>query len=450
MPVTIKPAAHASRKWLASGSGASSANGLLQQACPAEHRKCKEIFQSSFDEFSTEAPIYPSRNGFVYAAITAYSSHHHLIIRPEDVWFSILTQLGFFINSHAEEVRGFFVAHEGQKELEIIDIGTIHTINFGAMALKMTHMIAKNVIDPELRTWIMPAFSTTTESDNVVAAVLMMGAMQRYFSYKVSLRCGIPSVTLLGIRADWEEMLKRLEMLPRLGPEPAQFYALLKPVLQNFVMSFDSPTDPAVVEFWSKVAHQSGGSGPHYLSGWITAFCFWKPDGKCLYSSPKGPIQPGGFSPRYLGCNLDGTLYHKVNTDNIPDGHAAVPVTVDDNGRLYETRMVAGSVGICVTSSGDILDEGRGHNNNRRFTCSPNGELVPYDMEPQPGQFPGLDSLQPVSGWWLYEVAEAPKGGNGEKKRLEAYLEDSEDLKLSRKNTDTATSNLLLREKVGA
>jgi hypothetical protein len=57
-------------------------------------------------------------------------------------------------------------------------------------------MIAKNVIDPELRTWIMPAFSTTMNSDKVVAAILIMGAMQQYFQFKFKLICGIPSVTL--------------------------------------------------------------------------------------------------------------------------------------------------------------------------------------------------------------------------------------------------------------
>jgi hypothetical protein len=422
MPVTIKPAAHGSRKWNAAGSAASSSKQLLRDACPAEHQRCKEIFQSSFDEFSTESSVYPSTNGFVHAAIKAYSFHHHLTIRPEDVWFAILTQVGFFINSHAEEVRDFFVSHQGQKELEVIEFGTIRTVDFGALALRMTGMIAKNVIDPELRTWVMPAFSTTTNSDKVVAAILLMGAMQQYFSYKFSLLCGIPSVTLLGVRADWEEMLKRLEMLPRLGPEPAQFYALLKPVLRHFVMSFDSPTDPAVLEFWSNIAHQSGGSGPHYLSGWITAFCFWKPDGKSLYSPPEGEIQLKGTDRRYPGCNLDGTLYHKVDTDDIPDGHAAVPVTVDDNGRIYDTRMVAGSVGISVTSSGDILDEGYGRNGIGSFTYGPNGEVVPHVMDPRVGQLSGLDSLQPVSGWWIYEVDEAKEGRNGEKERLETYL----------------------------
>jgi hypothetical protein len=51
-----------------------------------------------------------------------------------------------------------------------------------------------------------------------------------------SLLCGIPSVTLLGDRGDWVRILKRLDMLPRLGSEPAQFCDLLKPVLGYFVL----------------------------------------------------------------------------------------------------------------------------------------------------------------------------------------------------------------------
>ena len=44
----------------------------------------------------------------------------------------------------------------------------------------MTSLIEENVNDPELRAWIMPDFSTTTESDRVVAAIPMMGSLQEY------------------------------------------------------------------------------------------------------------------------------------------------------------------------------------------------------------------------------------------------------------------------------
>lgn len=214
------------------------------------------------------------------------------------------------------------------------------------------------MLDPELQTWIIPSFSTTTDSDRVVASVLMVGALQKFFAYKMTLSCGIPSVTLLGERSDWEQMLIRLEKLPQLGEEPTQFYNLLKSVLRNFVASFDTPTSPGVLDFWGKIAHRSGGSGPTYLSGWLTAFCFWDEDGNSLNRSVTLSHHEQRYGRR-AGCELDGILFHPINTNDIPSGFASVPVTVNDNGAIYETTMVAGSVGVQTTSSGQMLDSGQ-------------------------------------------------------------------------------------------
>lgn len=46
------------------------------------------------------------------------------------------------------------------------------------------------------------------------------------------------------------------------------------------------------------------------------------------------------------GCDLDETLFHCIEMKSIPDGSAAVAVTVDNNSAIYKARMVAGSVGI--------------------------------------------------------------------------------------------------------
>ncbi|KAI4259866.1 MAG: hypothetical protein L6R42_004339 [Xanthoria sp. 1 TBL-2021] len=86
--------------------------------------------------------------------------------------------LSFHINAHAEELRSFFVAHEGREELEVLDEGTIKTVDFGPLAVRMTKEMDKHIVDPDLRQWILPDFSTTTHTDTVTAAVLIMGAMQ--------------------------------------------------------------------------------------------------------------------------------------------------------------------------------------------------------------------------------------------------------------------------------
>lgn len=399
MPVTLTIADHASREWKSPGD-VKSVDALFRASCPKDSTNSKWIIQSSVPEsLFAQKHISSSSNGWVSAAFHAYSSHHHLTIRPEDVWFSILSQLNFYINAHAEELRDYFVAHKGQKQLEVRAIGNIHSVDIGLLAQEMTHLIQNNVKDPSLRTWIMPSWTTTTDDDVTVASVLMMGALQKYFSYKMSLCCGIPSVTLLGERADWEDILKRLDKLPELGDEPATFATLLRPVLRHFVASFDPEPSPAVKDFWGKIAHKTSGSGPFYLSGWITAFCFWNEDGKSLYhcndeNGPRRPVSLQSFEGRQAGCDLDNVLYHRVDTDNIPSGNVSVPVVVDDNGVLYDTKMVAGSFGIQVTSSGNILDEDYQHG---LFGS-------PSDVSKKPKKQPGLDSLQPLSGWLMYEV----------------------------------------------
>lgn len=354
MPITLKTADHSAEKW--PWKNCTTSQDLFQNSCRDDSNKSKQIIQSSFSHSPTEGHVTSNNNGFVNALYSAYSRHHHLTIRPEDVWFSILNQLSFYINAHAEELRSMFVAHEGQKELTVTAAGNIHTVDLGRLAVTMTEEIEKNVIDPELRAWMLPDFTTTTSSDTVVAAILMMGSMQKYFSYSMFLMCGLPSVTLLGEREDWEKLVKRLSKIPTFGKEPAKFASLLEPVLKRFVASFDDPTSPALREFWNQCAHHvGGGSGPTYLSGWVTAFCFWDEEGKCL----DNPERDGN-------AVLDGVEFHIVDTDKIPAGYSSVPVKLDDNGREYDTNMLAGMVGIHAGAE-------------------------------------GLDTIQPVSGWWMYE-----------------------------------------------
>lgn len=377
----------------------------------------------------------------MYAAYHAYSSHHHLIIRPEDVWFAILSQTNFFINAHAEELRSYFVTHDGQKELEVIEVGTLHSVDFGQLAQRMTKLIQKNVIDPDLRAWIMPSFSTTTDSDRVVASILMMGALQKYFSYLMTLTCGIPSVTLLGEREDWADMQSRLAKLGQLGNEPAQFAQLLTPVLSHFVKSFDDPQSPSVSEFWSKIAHQTGGSGPYFLSGWITAFCFWDEEGNCLYKNGAiPPVTLEEFAGRRAGCELDGVYFHRVDTDDIPPGYASVPVTVNDNGRIYHTELTAGSVGMQATSSGGMLDGDCSHDDPNSYTMGEEGEMVPYVYVPaEPTEEPGLDTIQPVSGWWMYEVEKPTDAQTPATKcamQEDSAMEDANEVGLTRCSSD--------------
>lgn len=164
-----------------------------------------------------------------------------------------------------------------------------------------------------------------------------------YFTRKIILRCGIPSITLEGEKEDWEKILVRLDKLDKFGDEPAKWAMLLRPILKHFVSAFDGQPD---IEFWNSVCHyHPGGSGPSYVSGWITAFCVWTNQGKWIGPPQSKPPEPISY---HLGMNtieplsIDSVQYSATETTDIPVGFCEVEIKLDDNGELFDCMMVAG------------------------------------------------------------------------------------------------------------
>ncbi|KAJ7510714.1 hypothetical protein B0H11DRAFT_1032071 [Mycena galericulata] len=340
--------------------------------------------------------VIPTPNGFVNTLISAYNKHHNLIVRPDDVWIAILAQFNFYVNAHAELLRANFVAHEGKKELKVQTQTPREAMDFAALSRQMVGLLATAVVDPTLRAWVMPDFSTTTLKDQTVGAIVMMSTLKAYFEYVFEqIECGIPRVTIDGTKADWEDILRRLEKLKEYGLETIAWYHLLVPVISRFVSAFDAPDAAANVDFWQKVAHfEPGGSGPSHYSGWINAFCVFNEEGKWiglpLYTdnihSAKAPesLSAKEFWKAYLKYPspqklvLDETPFHMVESKNIPAGYVEVPVKLASQGDPeppWPCIMVAGVVGTLVSRGAEA------------------SEAV-------------LDTVQPVLGWWIYREKE--------------------------------------------
>lgn len=207
---------------------------------------------------------------------------------------------------------------------------------------------------------------------------------------------------MLGEKADWEKLLSKIDKLKEYGPETTQWHSLLVPVLSRFITSFDSPDSDSTKQFWQRIAHRrGGGSMEPQLSGWITAFCFFSAKGVPLYTEREmEPLRrkinhlkenpdPSVSATRQDPWNaakvleLDGIVYHTIGTTKIPPAFAEVPVRLIDNGLEFKTVMVAGVVGIRVTSSG---------------ISEPGAKGMTHDGK--------NDTLQPEAGWWLFEDIE--------------------------------------------
>lgn len=197
---------------------------------------------------------------------------------------------------------------------------------------------------------------------------MMMATLQTYFDYVFLLRCGIPSVTLLGTREDWVSLRQRIDKLDTFGDESQQWASLLRPVCDSFVACFDSSALEASALFWSRVCHRvPGDSGPSYLCGWATVFCVW--DNKGNWQGSIDQNEQRVKDRPFRGQADDHISWPFIDNSKIPRASVEVPVLVDDNGVLHNTVMVAGIPGIYIET-------------NER----------------------GEDVIAPVTGWAMYEV----------------------------------------------
>lgn len=304
-----------------------------------------------------------------------------------------------------QSAQSFFVPHDDMEHLVVAsDIP-----GFGHFAVQMTELIGKNVHDPELREWVMPAFSTTTDEDRAVGAVLFMGAMKRYFTYEFMFTCGIPSVTLLGEVEDWEKILKRLDKIDVLGDEPRQFAAMLRPIVRHLILTFENPASEQIKHFWNTIVHKHDmASGGDYLTGWLTAFCFWNDHGSAT-------------EPDASNTQLGGIAYPTVGVGNAPAGLASVPVLINNVGHEFSATMLAGSFGI---SAGETAGSSSDSTNARSM----------------------LTTIQPLSGWLMYEdeAAEALKVREAVERRSQEKMNQ-----LTGGTLDSATTSELFNTESG-
>ncbi|KAM4060216.1 hypothetical protein HRG_002181 [Hirsutella rhossiliensis] len=230
--------------------------------------------------------------------------------------------------------------------------------------------------------------------------------MQKYFSYKMTIICGLPSVTLLGEASDWQDILARLDKLDQLGDEPTQFAEMLRPILRRMVLCFSQPSSTDVTDFWNTMItriHQ--GSGMHYISGWLSVFCFWKEAGAARRRSHDNVV-------------LDGLSYPYADIQEVPAGFASVPVNVNDHGEVYDSTLIAGSVGILARPSAPgVASEGG--------SGEASGESRSYSEGPS-----ALRAIQPYSGWWMCEN-EPAEAAESREREMEVLQEQSPSCKIT-------------------
>ncbi|CAL8083763.1 unnamed protein product [Orchesella dallaii] len=313
-----------------------SSHELVSELREYQKNNCTEVLQSTnFSNRSTS-----DTNGFVKTIVKAYNRHNNIIIRPDDVWAAIMTQFSFYVNKNAEEFREKFVNFEGKKELTVSSRGSLRNASYDFLVDLMAKKIDENLVDPKVKAWVLPKFSTTTKNDVVSIGVVFMATFKKYFNSNFGFSSAIPYVTLEGTVEDWKDIQGRLEKLKEYKLE--RWYDLLFPVLGEFVKAKEDQVD---LEFWKRIVHYAARSGSIQVSGWITVFSVFDRDGNWIESKPvhrRTYFFNETVKQEYLACQQTYSKWPRIYMSDISSGIVEVDVKIDDHGVKHEAVLLAG------------------------------------------------------------------------------------------------------------
>lgn len=321
-------------------------------------------------------------NGFLQALDIAYNYHQGLVLRPDDIWLLVTMGLSEHINKEPEKYRQYFVDFEGQMEIAIqrdclVPGGGVANDWLGAGVFEEFAGEIKGFIGDTMHDALVADFSTTTPLDLAVSQMVLMNAMQQYFSYVVMGRCGIPFISLEGTIEDWETMRQRLEVFAPFGPD--DWLEDMRGILDEFVAAKGGDVR---VEFWQRIycgKHQEEeyfrSPATTWVSGWVHAFFPYLSQGSSNAVKNKVAAacrQKKGYStdPDCRGCTSCGIVgegsealgqwwckrcwrlwdlkrfyNHYRNHEDMPTSFRSTPFKWEWCDAMFDCDFVAGFVG---------------------------------------------------------------------------------------------------------
>lgn len=284
---------------------------------------------------SVPDPLPVHGHGLLTAVHCAYARHYPLVLGPDDVWLAIAQGFAHHVNVHAERLRGKLVRFDGKQEIAVRrdDFVKGSPENpwpevFAAFSDGVAAHIGKQ------RDLVVCDLSTTGPCERAASEIVLLDAMQRYFTYALYTLCGIPRVTLEGTAEDWRRIRRRARALEEY--ELSWWTRSLGPVLDQLVATAEGKVDQ---RFWQTIFKHTDGSGGPWVGGWINVlFPYLRggDDGELGRNEHMASWQADLLQDQWAGANAS----------EIPSGLSSAPFTWHCLGVSHPMHFMAGFVGI--------------------------------------------------------------------------------------------------------
>lgn len=196
-----------------------------------------------------------------------WASHYGVVISPDIVWYTILTELGIEIKNNAEKYRPLFTTSEGKTEI-IVLTNDPQLISLEAIMAQLNQLVPT---DTKL---FVPDFSTTTKNSKFAFMAAFADAVTPYYNYSMMM-CGISKVKIMGDEEDWLKITNNLLKLDELFPDLASYFSGIIDVVNNIVNSLITAEEDFIKNIFR--LERCGSGGQEVVKGWISKLYIKEP-----------------------------------------------------------------------------------------------------------------------------------------------------------------------------
>src|SRR5207253_7510188 len=134
-----------------------------------------------------------------------------LVLSPDILWLLVAQGFANHVNANAEELRPQLVKHSGKAVIAVRrdDFIKGSPENPWPEVFEEFSGQIRDHVGQATHELLQPAFSTTGVTERAAAQVVLLDAMQSYFSNEFHTLCGIPEIVLEGTAHDWGKLSER-------------------------------------------------------------------------------------------------------------------------------------------------------------------------------------------------------------------------------------------------
>ena len=279
----------------------------IEKSINLESLSDTKYIQSQFDQLTTIKRSNP--NSLIDLLYYAYANHQPVKLKPDDIWIQFMSQFALNVNSEPEFYRNIFADKNnlnGQTEISIeYNTPNIKDVPIDDFINQIMSVLKTKVnAGSDLVANLQADFSTSTQFTKLVSNIIFMYTVEKYFSYKMILSCGIPFIDLAGTTADWILLLKKIQLVTDIAhPGIKPWCETAIQTIKSIIKAMDNPTDSDNIKFMSKIFYDErcGSGSQRHILGWILSFFLYD---KKLKKVVHNNIFPDDYPECRIKCKI--------------------------------------------------------------------------------------------------------------------------------------------------